>query len=104
MITTPGTYDLRATWHNVANANNVTFRVTGKGSTTLSLNQGVGNGNTWVALGTYRFNYGQNPATGSVVIDASTALGGNVYADAVQWQLVNYDVESAGAGLWALYD
>ncbi|MBX7247399.1 MAG: S8 family serine peptidase [Candidatus Sumerlaeaceae bacterium] len=105
VITTPGTYDVRATWHNVASANNVTFRVNhADGSTTFSLNQGAGNANTWMALGTYRFNYGQNPATGSVVIDASTASGGDVYADAVQWRLVNYDVESAGAGLWALYD
>ncbi|MBN1478379.1 M23 family metallopeptidase [Candidatus Sumerlaeota bacterium] len=40
---------------------------------------------SWVSLGTYDFDRGQSAANGSVTIDASTASGAQVYADAVKF-------------------
>jgi hypothetical protein len=102
LITAPGDYEVFTTWHPTATGVTVPFGISHAGGvTTVTVNQAnTALANRWVSLGTYRFEYGRLPASGSVLVDASGALSGNVFADAVLFRLVTPDPPASSVSEW----
>lgn len=104
MITTEGLYDVYATWGTRATATGVKYEVAHKfGTYTVVLDQ-AGAADRWVQLGRFWFGYGQDPARGSVALDASSASGTRAYSDAIRFRLASLDSASADATGWSGYE
>jgi hypothetical protein len=102
LITTPGEYEVFTTWHPTASGTAVPFVISHAGGvTTVMVNQSdTTQANRWVSLGTYRFEYGRSASSGSVLVDASAAASGQVFADAVMVRLVAPDPPAARVDEW----
>jgi hypothetical protein len=88
-LPTDGIYNVYVTHGYAANATNVTWRVNFQGGTaTFVRNQQSGDAHSWHLLGQFPMQYGRNAAGGSVELDARTASGVQVTADAVRFELV----------------
>ena len=100
-ISTPGLYEVFVTWGTGANCYDALYTIRHQdGETTLLVDQipeGVpgANANTWVSLGQYRFDAGQNVTTASVNVSEETVSGQphpewnqRVYADAARWVFI----------------
>ncbi|MCX7717657.1 MAG: S8 family serine peptidase [Candidatus Sumerlaeaceae bacterium] len=106
LITTPGDYEVFTTWHPTATGAAVPFGISHAGGvTTVTVNQShTSLANRWVSLGTYRFEYGRRPDSGSVLVDASGASSGEVFADAVLFRLLTPDPPASSVAAWRNYD
>src|SRR4029079_7767696 len=114
-ITAPGRYELFATWGLGANCFNARYTVRHYlGTTTLLVNQiptGTAGANcdTWVSLGQYWLEAGQNASKASIDVSEATVTGRpttawsqRVYADAFKlvfleaWPNINVDFDNDG--------
>lgn len=117
-IVTAGYYDVFVTWSIDANAENVSYTVKHiGGDDTVVLTQkpadapGGTNGNTWIKLGNFGFNEGQNTATGSITVDESTVTGahtsyntGRVYSDGYLFVYTGALPPPSSIDCWYLYN
>jgi hypothetical protein len=102
-----GKYEVYTTWGSAEAATNVTYRIKhADGQASRIVDQSLAEAHRWASLGTYRFTYGRNPANGAINIDASTAAGQNVRADAVRLRYAELDATPAltAADDWQLFD
>ncbi|MCP4591869.1 MAG: hypothetical protein GY842_14125 [bacterium] len=97
-IVTPGWYEVFATWGTGANCYDAQYTIQhSDGQTVVLVDQipeGVAgaNANTWVTLGQYQFDAGQDEVSGSINVSEETVTGKphatwnqRVYADAAKW-------------------
>jgi hypothetical protein len=100
-----GVYEIFVTHGSSASAEGVTWRIHhADGITVVNSSQNSVNANQWLSLGKYRLLYGRSSANGSVELDAGTASGGKVFADAVRFILCEPEQESSSVRQWTLYE
>lgn len=100
-----GVYEIFVTHGSSASAEGVTWRIHhADGITVVNSSQNSVNANQWLSLGKYRLLYGRSSAIGSVELDAGTASGGKVFADAVRFILCEPEQESSSVRQWTLYE
>lgn len=100
-----GKYEIFLSYGALASATNVQIQIChAEGSTQELLNQMAASGNRWVSLGIFNLRYGRDRFHGSVSLDASTATGAKVFADAVRFVLVEPAAESLSAKDWLCFE
>ncbi|MCX7963258.1 MAG: S8 family serine peptidase [Candidatus Sumerlaea chitinivorans] len=104
-LPTDGIYRVYVTHGYAANATNVTWTVSHDGgSSTFLRNQQSGDAHRWHLLGEFVMRYGRDPARGSVELNAGTASGVQVTADAVRFELVQPFLGPSSVSHWEGYE
>jgi subtilisin family serine protease len=100
-----GDYEIFTTHGGNANASGVVASVAyADGISSISLTQSAATANRWVSLGVFPLGYGRDPSRGAVELDASQAVGGRVFADAVRFVLVRPQQETSSVKEWLRFE